>query len=337
MKATRLLQLYQEGRRDFSSENLRGQNFNGADLSGADFTDADIRSANFINANLTGANFSQAKVGFQRRWATGLFVFSFLLSGIGGCFSGFAFSMIELIYNSSFEKLTFGSSFANQFASWAAFAILILVLLLVYRRGIGSGAILNGSTLIFSVAVALAVTLTVALIGFATGGVSSIGDFTDAVAGILAITVSSAVDTAVIYTGGLAGVLAIEVASDILFLVTDAYRITFAVTVAIGCVGVILGLAASDYAVSGAIAIATAIAGLIAGIVVAGLWGVYIGWRELHGDDRNVWVRSAATTFALIGGTRFRGANLTDANLTQAQIDQTDLTGAVVIETDMEG
>ncbi|MDJ0704644.1 MAG: pentapeptide repeat-containing protein [Leptolyngbyaceae cyanobacterium MO_188.B28] len=62
-----------------------------------------------------------------------------------------------------------------------------------------------------------------------------------------------------------------------------------------------------------------------------------IGWRELNADDRNVWVRSAATTIALIGGTRFRGANLTETNLTQAQIEQIALTGAILTETHKDG
>ena len=65
-------------------------------------------------------------------------------------------------------------------------------------------------------------------------------------------------------------------------------------------------------------------------------WGVYIGWRELNGNDRNVWVRSVATTFTPIGVTSFRGAILTDATLTQVQIDQIDLTEAVLTGTHRE-
>ena len=97
MKATELLKLYEAGRRDFRGENLRGQNFKGKDLSGADFSGTDIRSANFTNANLTKANFTKAKAGLQRRWAIGLLILSFLLSGVSGLFSGYAGAIVSLI------------------------------------------------------------------------------------------------------------------------------------------------------------------------------------------------------------------------------------------------
>ena len=96
MKAAEVLRLYKAGERDFKGVNLRGQNFKGKDLSGADFSGADIRSTNFTNANLTGTNFTQAKAGLQKRWAIGLVVISFLLSGLSGFLSGFAGYFVAL-------------------------------------------------------------------------------------------------------------------------------------------------------------------------------------------------------------------------------------------------
>ncbi|MGB8702792.1 MAG: pentapeptide repeat-containing protein, partial [Thermosynechococcaceae cyanobacterium] len=70
--------------KDYSGQNLRGRSFKGQDLTGANFSNADIRSSDFTNANLMGANFSRAKTGLQRRWATGLILFSLLLLVLSG-------------------------------------------------------------------------------------------------------------------------------------------------------------------------------------------------------------------------------------------------------------
>ncbi len=87
MRATEVLKRYEAGRRDFSGENLRGQSFKGKDLSGANFSEADIRGANFTNATLTGTNFKGAKAGLQRRWATGLVIGLWVLSGLSGIYA----------------------------------------------------------------------------------------------------------------------------------------------------------------------------------------------------------------------------------------------------------
>jgi uncharacterized protein YjbI with pentapeptide repeats len=87
MRATEVLKRYEAGRRDFSGENLRGQSFKGKNLSRANFSEADIRGANFTNATFIGANFKGAKAGLQRRWATGLLIGLWVLSGLSGIYA----------------------------------------------------------------------------------------------------------------------------------------------------------------------------------------------------------------------------------------------------------
>lgn len=75
------------------------------------------------------------------------------------------------------------------------------------------------------------------------------------------------------------------------------------------------------------IAVATASAAAVV------LLSSYIAWRALAGDEKFAFVRTIAIAFAATGGTSFRGADLTDANFTQATLKSTDFRGANVTRT----
>ena len=93
--------------------------------------------------------------------------------------------------------------------------------------------------------------------------------------------------------------------------------------------------------IAGFIALLSSVAGVIVGIAevleelgletitVAGVGalvvkGVYDGWHEIKGQERDTWIHPLVVAFSAIGGTSFYGANLTDAIFTRAKLKSTD-------------
>ncbi|NJO29656.1 MAG: pentapeptide repeat-containing protein [Richelia sp. SL_2_1] len=108
-----------------------------------------------------------------------------------------------------------------------------------------------------------------------------------------------------------------------------ALVVTIIVYIIIICRGISVSLVfafAFAFAFAGAVAFAVAFA-------VAGAVSAYIAWRAMKGDEKYALVRNAAVAFAAIGGTSFRGADLTDANFTAAKLKSTDFRTAKLIRT----
>ena len=223
MKASEVLRRYETGERNFQRVNLRGQSFMGKDLSGADFSEADIRSANFTGANLRGANFTGAKCGLQKRWATLLVLFSWLLAGISGFLSIFVGTLVSLIFDDS--------SLENQIGGLVSLLVLVVFLIVVICRGIGAGAV----AVAVAVAVAFAVAVAVAVAGAGVGGAA------------VAFVVAGAF--AVAFAGAFAGAFAVAFAVAGAFAV--AVAVAFAVAFARAVAGAFAGAGAFAVAVVG--------------------------------------------------------------------------------------
>jgi uncharacterized protein YjbI with pentapeptide repeats len=58
-----------------------------------------------------------------------------------------------------------------------------------------------------------------------------------------------------------------------------------------------------------------------------------VGWRALAGNEKDAWVRSIAIAIAAMGGTSFRGADLSDADFTKATLKSTDFRNANLTRT----
>ncbi|MBE9034927.1 pentapeptide repeat-containing protein [aff. Roholtiella sp. LEGE 12411] len=97
------------------------------------------------------------------------------------------------------------------------------------------------------------------------------------------------------------------------------------------------GSRARTLAVAGALVLTVALAiakiGTVAGaLAVAGtLVSIYISWRAIKGDQKHSLIRNIAIAFAATGGTSFRGADLTNADFTQATLKSTDLRNTILI------
>ncbi|MEO1299887.1 MAG: pentapeptide repeat-containing protein [Cyanobacteria bacterium J06636_16] len=78
---------------------------------------------------------------------------------------------------------------------------------------------------------------------------------------------------------------------------------------------------------------------LVVGYAIAAkimLVSAHIGWRAMEGDEREGWIRSIAVACAAMGSTSFRGADLTHADFSQAQLKGTDFRSALLVHTQWE-
>ncbi|MGD1704434.1 pentapeptide repeat-containing protein [Dapis sp. BLCC M229] len=303
-----ILQLYQQGERNFQRENLRGLSFKREDLSDADFSFADLRGTNFRGANLTGAKFCGAKAGLQRRWAVLLVGVSLLVSALLGAASGLASLMASGMLQPAFIQKPHPIALGViVFVALAAFFIF---------------SILQGYiTAIITIGLSLATA--VAIGGIFYGTVGGVGTGTAAVAIFIVVVVA----LAVIIT------LTIFVARVMSGAFVAVVGVTVAAMVAAGTLAVAEKVEGAMLDALSAVESweSRAIAGGIA--VAAVLLGSYIGWQANSGDEKHSLVRKIAVAFAATGGTSFRGANLTDANFTAARLKSTDFRGTNITRT----
>lgn len=167
MKTAEVIEQYQNGRRDFQGESLRGCNFKKQDLSGADFSSCDLRGANFSGANLTDAKFEKAKAGLQKRsviflllLALALMVFSSVFSTICSHYIGFMFDK---------------SSTQNQIVSWVSLIFLLFFCVLTRKNiltGLVTGLTIAGLTVVTITALSATLEFIAAAMSIAAQGMA---------------------------------------------------------------------------------------------------------------------------------------------------------------------
>ncbi|NJL89898.1 MAG: hypothetical protein HC916_09020 [Coleofasciculaceae cyanobacterium SM2_1_6] len=155
--------------------------------------------------------------------------------------------------------------------------------------------------------------------GFLSGLVAIMGMLTGILAGMLS------------GVGAITGAITVVVAAAVAIMAATVAAIGIVVTTMVATV------AAIGLAVAGMVAIVTGIAvsGMVAGMtafVTTGI-GFFVAWRALAGDEKHDFIRIIAVAFGAIGGTSFRGADLTDADFTGATLKNTDFRGAILTRT----
>lgn len=302
MKSSELLKLYKEGCRDFEGVKLRGQNFKGTDLSDSSFSGADIRGTNFTNANLKRASFTYSKCGLQRRWLIGLLSIPLMLS----LFAGILSFMAGYVATLGLTSTTYGT----RVAGWAALFTLTLLSVLIFRKGILMGTFASGISVSILFASAIFVSIGASL-------------FTSDPAEL----------------GGYIGVFFFTVTLASMFMIAVVFSMALTITTAFGVAGAAASVSMGVVAFAFLNTLAAIDVGTETGIFEAIVMNAtllvssYFSWRVLKGDERESWIKAASIAFSTIGGTSFRGADLTDADFSHARFKGTDFRRSQLIRT----
>lgn len=293
MKASEVLKEYAAGKRNFHSENLRSQSFQGQDLSGADFSNAELYGTNFTGATLEGTIFCGAKCGLQKRCLTFLVIRSCCIAGMSG---------IGPLVSSPFILMIFDSNFNNQDVGLVGLILLFFFLILLIPQEIIARIVLVGAA-----SAVLGVLVPGAFKGTGTASVVM------GVAIALAFVVSAVAVSVLLARALVVAVLAAGTPAGALVVIT--------ILLGVVILARILGEEA-EVVVVFAVPVLSALVGVLAGI--------YIGFHAMGREEKYTWVRSVAIDFASMGGTRFCGATLTNANFTKAILKSTDFTKATI-------
>lgn len=296
MRASEVIQQYQNGERNFQRQNLRGANFKGQDLRGADFSGCRIQGANFSKANLTGAKFNQVKAGLQKRWVIILLLVAFILIVLASFFSAFAGALIfALIFNDNSNP---NVKLAYIILGWTGLTVLVSFCIVSYFKN------LQGWLIAFTFAFFMIFPSTI-VIAF---------DFTFAffMVSVIATPIVVAFLTVVVFA------MPIAFAMPIVFTLVFAMPIAFAIPIVI----------TFDQDLKAKQVF------LVVGLnIMLTFFGFYMGYLTIKEENRDPWLRKIAVAFASIGGTSFYGATLTDTDFTGAVLKNTNFNKAILTRT----
>jgi uncharacterized protein YjbI with pentapeptide repeats len=286
----------------YENATLRGRSFKGKNLSGINFSNADIRGTNFTNSTLTGANFAHTQAGLVPFHSVGLIVGSLILVAIAGLVIGLSSAFPAFIAGLFATKNTTGKELLTTFG----LSILASFIWIIIRQGLAASLVM----------IAVITAIMTAIVVYAGGSDIS----------------ATAVLQAAIIAMIMAGVLVMSLSLSIILSITTAKALALPVilALAIAIVGGKEGIKGTPFE-SLPISISLCITGFIS-ITLIGL-SVYISIQAMYGDPKYRLIRVMSISLCASLGTSFRGANLTDADFTQAALPYTDFRKATLKRT----
>ncbi|MEO1399911.1 MAG: pentapeptide repeat-containing protein [Cyanobacteria bacterium J06635_1] len=296
---------------DLSHQKLQGRSFRKQDLTGVDLSHSDIRGADFSHAVLTGANLGHVKSGQQWHWLVGITVICIGLAAIAGLIVAYASGWIGGLLGieqvpESYNRLVF------RVSSPITLVILIGCGGLIVRRGLGRALSLFAT--VFVVAIVL--------VFWAAGQ--------ETAEAITALILQSTAIAAIL-AGTAVGALAVTVAR--LMYRRGAFPLVGISTL----LGAIAGIseALTTFANTKDFYTNPWVTYGVGGVIVPAAFGLsgYISTRALAGNRKYFFTQAMAVRLSSLGGTCFRGANLSAADLSQASLKRADLREANLTQT----
>jgi Pentapeptide repeats (8 copies) len=303
MKNGELLELYEQGTRDFRNQDLRSISFVGQNLSGVNLSGSDIRGTDFTNSILQNANFTGVRAGLLPTQKSIILIASVTASLLLGGLAGWADALVELEFHNSDG---FGGIAPSISARWIVLIIMLVFGYITQRHGMMAGF----STFI--------VALVVAVVGaFITTSFVSI-----AAAIVIAIIIVAfiAVVTAIVVILSLTTALTINVNAGAIVLAAFTPIFTLVAVPSAGESAVILAI------------VVTMLSAYIS-------WYAYLG-DDRHTGLRAIAAhlatrkgtnfRGADLTNADFSHARLQGANFNDAIFNRTRITKAVYAGSIV-------
>ncbi|MBW4671090.1 MAG: pentapeptide repeat-containing protein [Cyanomargarita calcarea GSE-NOS-MK-12-04C] len=241
---------------------------------------------------------SVATIGLPIIWTIGLITLSIILSLFAGLIAAYAGAFIgDLLSGNTYGHTVFGI---------ISLISLVSFLIIIFWSGLG------GTLAILSEVIAA---FLIAVLAFLPETESKLIDS----------LIIGAVFTVIALAGSLAGLvnMALTVAIARVMALPRVRIITASMALFGIVVGALLGVRSqvSAYFIS-----------VIVGLAAITL-GAYVGWQAISDNKKYSLIRSLAVGIVAYGGTKFRNADLTDADFTQATLKSVDFRNAILTRT----
>jgi uncharacterized protein YjbI with pentapeptide repeats len=285
-----------------------GRSFRGQDLTNADFSNADIRGVDFSNANLTGANLCRAQTGLDPRASIGYRVAGFVIAVVVGLIVGAVSSVPGFVIQTLQDNIA--PAWQAVLIALASLTLFVLLRFLL-KRGLGAGLVVLA---LFAGIVVLLTALPITPKEVAGIGVILLAGFGGLVAGVALL----AIDLALLHSiSGRFWALAL-LTLVLIFALPAIWETTFEF--------------GGSEKLTGNSVIQFVLALCVALLIV--VLGANLSTQAMAGNPQFALIHAAVIGLLSRVGTRFQGADLTDARFAGARMAHADLRGAVLVRTD---